>query len=284
MDTWDESFSEATVMKLEYVALLRLQRELHGIPRSRGRFRHYLRTISNEDGTGLELPSLLHMNPMGKDHVTALLDALLALDADGIAARAVAERSVQLTGEPGNFKVALVIADDLMGGWTNRYATEFTVRFRCGPPAPADLRLPRWLKHFWVNGVLWSSETASERAAREAVLTAVYRAAYVQRHGAARTLRDMLAQEGYVMAAAGCAGPVLEAEDIEYTRAVLTAYLDAADMRTAIECLFGDAPGRTLGFTPRGLSPWAGLALALHDARANHPLETQPHQARIQLS
>jgi hypothetical protein len=30
---------------------------------------------------------------------------------------------------------------------------------------------------------------------------------------------------------------------------------------------FGDAAGRTLGFTPRGLSPWAGLALALHDAR-----------------
>ena len=41
----------------------------------------------------------------------------------------------------------------------------------------------------------------------------------------------------------------------------------ADDMRTAIECLFGDAAGRTLGFTPRGLSPWAGLALALHDAQ-----------------
>jgi hypothetical protein len=38
-------------------------------------------------------------------------------------------------------------------------------------------------------------------------------------------------------------------------------------MRTCIECLFGDAATRTLGFTPRGLSPWAGLALALHDAR-----------------
>jgi hypothetical protein len=42
-------------------------------------------------------------------------------------------------------------------------------------------------------------------------------------------------------------------------------YLDADDTRTCIECLFGDAASRTLGFTPRGLSPWAGLAL--HDAR-----------------
>src|SRR5438874_1480882 len=74
---------------------------------------------------------------------------------------------------------------------------------------------------------------------------------YWQRHGPARKLRDRLAQEGHIMALAGCTGPVL----------------DADDMRTAIECLFGDAAGRTLGFTPRGLSPWAGLALALHDAR-----------------
>jgi hypothetical protein len=72
------------------------------------------------------------------------------------------------------------------------------------------------------------------------------------------------------MARAGCSGPVLDAEDIAYTREVLADYLDATDMRTCIECLFGDAASRTLGFTPRGLSPWAGLALALHDARPSH--------------
>jgi hypothetical protein len=91
--------------------------------------------------------------------------------------------------------------------------------------------------------------------------------AYQQQHGPARTLRDMLVQEGHVLARAGCTRPVLDAEDIAYTREVLAPHLDAEDMRTCIECLFGDAAGRTLGFTPRGLSPWAGLALALHDAR-----------------
>ena len=68
------------------------------------------------------------------------------------------------------------------------------------------------------------------------------------------------------MAMAGCTTPVLDADDIACTREVLTPFLDATDMRTAIECLFGDAAGSTLGFTPRGLSPWAGLALALHEA------------------
>jgi hypothetical protein len=77
----------------------------------------------------------------------------------------------------------------------------------------------------------------------------------------------MLRQEGEVMAAAGCAGPVLDGEELAYTREVIAPHLGATDMRTAIECLFGDEAGRTLGFTPRGLNAGAGLALALHDAR-----------------
>jgi hypothetical protein len=246
---------------------LQVQRELHGLPRNQERFRQYLDTMQNRYGTDGMLAPLLIVNPMGKDHVAARLDALLALDADTVAARAVAEASARLADVSGHFKIALVVADDLMGGWTNRYAYEFDLRFRHVGALPKQL--PRWLRHFWLTAVLWSSEPAIEQAVRAAILTAVYRAAYVHRHGRARTLRAMLAQEGHVMAAAGCTGPTLDPEDIAYTRTVLIPFLDADDMRTAIECLCGDAAGRTLGFTPRGLSPWAGLALALHDARRN---------------
>jgi hypothetical protein len=76
-----------------------------------------------------------------------------------------------------------------------------------------------------------------------------------------------MAQEGWAMAMAGCTTPTLDDADLAYTREVIAPCLDAADMRTSIECLYGDAAGRTLGFTPRGLSDWAGLALALADAR-----------------
>src|SRR5262245_59806847 len=224
----------------------------------------------NADGTGPELTPLLLANPMGKDHVTALLDALITLDADGIAARSAAEASAELAGEPGDFDAGLVVVDDLMGGWTNRYAAEYTIRFQSGPPPENP---PAWMtRRRWVFGALWSSEPATEQAVREAIRAAIYRMAYVQRHGLARTLRDKLVQEGQVMAAAGCTAPTLDVDDLAYTREVLIPYLNADDMRTTIECLFGDVAGATLGFTPRGLSPWAGLALALHDARPNHPL------------
>jgi hypothetical protein len=258
-------------MKLRYVPLLSVQQEIQGLPKNRARFMQYLRTIMNADGTGPELTPLLLANPMAKDHVTALLNALIAFDADGVAARTVVEASAQLADEPGEFDAGLVVVDDLRGGWTNRYAAEYTIRFQSGPP-PANP--PRWMTRRWLFGALWSSEPATERAVREAMATAIYRMAYVQRHGPARTLNEKLAQEGYVLAAAGCTAPTLDADDLDYTREVLTPYLDADNMRTAIECLFGDAAGSTLGFTLRGLSPWAGLALALHDARASQLLPT----------
>ena len=267
----------AACMNLEYVPLLRIQRELQGLPRNYRRFQQYLRTMLNQDG--VELPPLGIMNPMGKDHVTALLDALLALDADGIGARAAADASAALADVPGEFKIALVVADDLMGGWTNRYDYEFAFRFgpahrRSSRPGFAVRLSPAPMAQaLLAHGRALEQRTPLGAGRAGGDPPAAYRLAYVHRHGPARTLRDMLTQEGQVMAPAGCTGPVLDAEDIAYTREVLTPFLDADDKRTCIECLFGDAAGRTLGFTPRGLSPWAGLALALHDARSNQVLQ-----------
>ena len=88
----------------------------------------------------------------------------------------------------------------------------------------------------------------------------------------------MMAQEGRVMAMAGCNRPELDADDLAYTREVIAPLLNAGDKRTIIECLFGDEASASLGLTPRGLSPWAGLALALHDARSGRPVQEAPTQ------
>jgi uncharacterized protein YjaZ len=98
---------------------------------------------------------------------------------------------------------------------------------------------------------------------------AVYRAAYVQQHGLAQTLREMMAQEGYAMAMAGCSQPALEADDLTYTREIIAPYLDVKDRPTLMACLFGDDAAHALGYPPQGLSPRAGFALALHEARMN---------------
>jgi len=200
---------------------------------------------------------LFVMNPGGKDHVPAFLDALLAFDAERLAADAVREVEPSLRDLAEEYQVALVVADDLKGGWTNRFASEYSHRFESG----------RLYDRGWMIGILWTADAPSPQTTREEVLMAVHRLAYIRQRGPARTLHEKMAQKGYAMAQAGCVTPSLEAEDLAYTREVIAPCLDAEDMRTAIECLYGDAASRTLGLTARGLSPRAGLAVALQDAR-----------------
>jgi hypothetical protein len=244
------------MMDLEFVRLLHVQRDIYRLPRGLERFREYLRTMVDADSGDIELP-LVAMNPMGKEHVPAMLDRLLDMDADAVGEAAVASASARLAGVPGRFRVGLVVSDDLKGGWTNRWASEFGHR----------LGSPPLHKRGWTVGLLWTSEPEPTPATvREEVLTAIYRAAHVQQHGVPATLGQMLDQEGAAMAMAGCVSPVLEPDDLAYTREILVPLRDRSDQATVMPCLFGDAAAHALGYPPQGLSHRAGLALALHDA------------------
>ncbi|HEU0173142.1 MAG TPA: hypothetical protein VFV58_02675 [Blastocatellia bacterium] len=243
-------------MKLEFVPLLEVQRDLYRLPRGWERFRVYLQTMVDPETNDVKLP-LSAVNPMGKDHVPALLDQYLAFGADGVAARAVAEAESRLSNVEGEFKVTLLIVDDAMGGWTNRYSSELSARSGSKPIH----------KRGWITGTLWTSETPSANAASEETLTAVYRAAHIQQHGFAVTLREIMAQEGYAMAMAGCSKPSLDDDELDYAREVIAPSLDTRDYPVIITSLFGDVAAASLGYTPLGLSERAGFALALHEAR-----------------
>ena len=244
-------------MTLIFVPLLQVQRDLYAMPRGMERFRTYIRTMTDAESGDLALP-LVAMNPMGKDHVPALLDAYLTLGAEAVAAEAVAQAARDLSQVSGGFKVGLVLSDDLKGGWTNRYCAEFSHRIEGRAIT----------KRGWATGLLWTSEAPSVPAVRDAVLTSIYRVAFQQGSSAPPvTLGDMLDQEGTAMAHAGCTSPSLTDDDLAYTRAIIEPLRTVTDRATVMACLFGDNAARALGYPPQGLSDRAGLALALHDAR-----------------
>lgn len=244
-------------MKLSFLPLLQIQKDLYAMPRGMERFREYIKTMTDPETGDLALP-LVAMNPMGKDHIPALIDQYIGLDAEKAAQEAIAEASLKATTPSSkDFKVGLVVSDDLKGGWTNRWASEFAYRIEGAA----------FMKRGFITGLLWTSEPASIETVRDTVLTAIYRIEYLQTHPTPRSLRGMLEQEGYAMARAGCTSPALEGDDLEYTRSVIAPHLDAQDRATVMACLFGDAAATALGYPPQGLSERAGLALALHDAR-----------------
>ncbi len=115
-------------MQLELVPLLNVERELYDTPRGGQRFRKYLQVM--QGGTDdVDLLPLVALNPIGKEHVAAVLDALLALDAEAVAARAIADASRRLQRIPDVLKVGLVVADDAAGGWTQRELADARHRF-----------------------------------------------------------------------------------------------------------------------------------------------------------
>ena len=246
-------------MTLSFVPLLRVQRELYALPRGMERFREYIKAMTDGQTGDLALP-LVAMNPMGKDHVPALIDDYLALGAEEIAEEAVrGAGSLDTAAGSASYKIALVISDDLKGGWTNRWASEYSHR----------IEYAAITKRGWLVGLLWTSEPASAQNVREAVLTSIYRADYLHSHAAPVTLGEMLDQEGHAMWRAGCTTPQLDDDDLAYTRSVIDPLRSARDRATVMACLFGDTAAKALGYPPHGLTERAGLALALSDARAS---------------
>lgn len=246
-------------MKLTYVPLLAEMRRLQAMPRDETRFREYLRTVLNERGDDAEIPALILANPMAKDHVTRLLDALLAGEIDVRAAGWTREAAEDFVDIPGEHRVSLVVIDDQAGGWTNRAAIDHGLRVH---QLPSN-------KRFWIVAPLWSSEPASAETARISIRAAIARAAWQTRRGPSKTLRAILEQEGAILAWAGASEPALPADELSYSRDLLAALGGAEDMPTQIAALFGDAAAATLGLSPLGLGPNAGLAVALASARAN---------------
>jgi len=249
-------------VKLALVPALGIQRELLDLPRGRARFDRYLAVML--EGERVRLP-LQSFNPMSKEHVADLLDHLLALDAEAVCASALAEAEGRLAGVVGDLRFCLVVVDDLKGGWTQRHFNDMGHRF--------DLRAD--LGRGFATGFLWSSERAGAEEVREETLAAVYRAAHAAKFGAPATLRDCLAQEARALRFAEARGPLLDPEDLAYTRGVLAPHLEAKHPPVVFAALYGDGAARSVGYPPLGLSAWAGLALAREEGRREpRPVES----------
>ena len=244
-------------MKFDLIPMLQVQRDLYDIPRGWTRFNTYIETMTG--GTDDIVLPITGMNPMGKEHVAATLDTLLALGAEEVATEAIAEAEERLGGVPGQLRVGLVVADDAQGGWTNRYLTEMRHR--------SDRRAE--LKRGWTTVLLWTSETQSREWVRAEVLASLYRTLYFQQHGAPKTLRQMMAQEGLAAVFAGARELALDPEELAYTRDVIRPHLDSTNFPIVFACLYGDEAAWSVGYPTLGLSPRAGYALALAEARAD---------------
>jgi len=243
------------VVHVAYLPVLRVLRDLYLQPPDTQRFRRYVETLT--DGSDDVVLPIGVANPMAKEHAVTRIDDLLAMGADELAAEAAGNAQMRLAQVQLNveIKATLVLADDVGGGWTNRYTTEASVRSPCRGA----------LKRPFATAIAWTSELPSSAHIREEVLAAIYRVAHQQRHGLPVTLAEMLEQEGLAGAFAGTR-PALARDDLRRARAIVAALGDDPAYPKVFACMYGDAAAEQLGYQPLGLSARAGFAVAVADA------------------
>lgn len=241
-------------MELEFLPLLHVQRDLYAMPRNLNRFQAYLKQMVGSSEDDIEFPPLVMMNPMGREHCLDAIDYLVSIGAEAAAAQALIEARERLAGVEGAFKVSLVLADDRMGGWTNRTFAGFAARF---PTKDALTKRP------FITVPCWTSETWTADDARRQTLAQVRRVAFVMQHGTPIKLRDRMAQEGTALAFAGLTALTLPDDELAYSRDVIAPHLDASDQPTVFACLFGDEAASEAGYPQLGLSKNAGVEVAL---------------------
>ena len=201
------------------------------------------------------------------------LDRLIAMGAEGLAQAAADEVAEAFADFADSFRLMLVVADVPRNGWTQRHLTDAEWRFTLNDTLPKSVTMGGFDR--WVSVLLWTDTEATETYVKREVRGALYRALHVRYLGLARTLSEMMRQEGRVLAYAGYT-PKLGAEELEYTRAVLAPYLQSTDFPVCFAVLYGDDASRRVGYGPLGLAENAGFQLALHDALAEdaHAPET----------
>ncbi|HEY8597209.1 MAG TPA: hypothetical protein VIL85_02195 [Thermomicrobiales bacterium] len=242
-------------MALELLPLLKVQRAVLDTPPGPGRFQRYLAAMLDKDGD-MALP-LAAFNPMSKPHVTALLDSLLAMGAEGEAQSALAEAARRLGPDTPQLRVGLVVVDDARGGWTNRFLTDADHRFGGATYA----------KRGFATGYLWTGDETTRAMIRAEILATIYRHCYKARNGLPQTLREMLTLEGLTFTFSGVTTPLDEGAALR-TRSIITPLLDEAAQPTVIACLYGDEAAISVGYPPLGVPAWGGFALAAIAARA----------------
>ncbi|HUY40846.1 MAG TPA: hypothetical protein VMV82_04680 [Candidatus Dormibacteraeota bacterium] len=241
-------------LQVELVPLLQRERELYAVPRGRERFDAYVKAMTDETGEAV-LP-LTVLNPMGREHVAELLDRMIDLGVERVAAQAAAQAQERLAGVDDSVRVAIAVADDLKGGWTNRYFTEMANRF--------ERRYE--VARGWATVLFWTSEEPTLEHARRETLGAICRTVHERKHGPARTLRAMMEQEGE---AAHFAGERVHLDDaaLRDARRIIEPLRESTAYPAIVAALYGDEAAASLGYPPLGLPARAGYAVALAQSR-----------------
>jgi len=230
-------------MKFHLIPIVDVMLDLYAKPRSRERFQEYISMLQGDKKGDLTLP-IVGFNPMAKEHVLEKLAALKELRAEEIMQDAL--RSINITRTEQNrgiFKVVLNLADDLKGGWTNRYTTDYDSKFKINALVTRSFCTPYF----------WTSENYSEQLIRNRTSEYAFRTIYWLTHARPKTLKDHVEQEIYVAQSANLNADPFNADDVEQLDNFYSTYKESDEYGIIFNFLYGNEASLSLGLAAYGM-------------------------------
>jgi len=218
------------------------------------RFNTYIEKLQCSTKGDLILP-IGGFNPMAKEHVLEKLAELEDLRVEEVMLNAISNfNRKNETKTSKEIQVLFNLADDLKGGWTNRYAADFDSKFKINALVSRGFCTP----------YLWSSENYNTELIYSRTMAYAYRTKYWMEHERLKSLEDFLQQEAYVFKNTSAKQRHLLDGDFQEVEAFFMSNRSSEDYPLIFNFFYGDEASESLGYPLYGNSTRKGFEYAEH--------------------
>ena len=227
-------------------------KELYSKPISTERFQEYISKLQGGTKGDLALP-ISGFNPMAKHHILEKIDELEELNAEKIMERTITEfNSTLKESNDEEFLVVLNLADDLKGGWTNYYSTDFDSKFKLNAFVNRKFCVPYF----------WTSESYSSEIIRIRTIEYLSRTLYRIKNPQPKTLEEHLEQEIYVATIADYDGQNINEMSFEEIEKYYLENKISEEYDRIFNFFYGNNGSESLGYKEYGIIETSGYEYA----------------------
>ena len=236
-------------MNFEVKPILEKMLRFYEKPISKERFDDYISLLKGSSKSDLQLP-ISGYNPMAKEHIINKIHELLNLDAETIIKEVLAEINSDSTiKENKNIEVVINIADDLKGGWTNYYTTDFDSKFK----------LNALIERNFCTPYFWSSETYDKELIIKRTKEYVFRTMYRLNNRRLNQLKDYISQEKFVQEKIRVNFKLEKNMNYEFMKEFHNNHKYSEDYNLIFNFFYGDIVSSQLNYSTFGIGNYTGF-------------------------
>jgi hypothetical protein len=222
-------------MTFELLPILDIMLNFYQKPRGNERFQEYIKILRGNTKDDLVMP-IGGFNPMAKEHILDKLNELKTLSAEKIIQEVLEKlNEKKLIQNEKIYKIALNVSDDLLGGWTNRFTTDFDSKFK----------INALVKRQFCTPIFWTSESYTEHLIRQRTFEYALRTIYWLNKPKPNTLKEFVEQEQFVIQNSPVSIQMSQSESLKN---FYLKHSESDNYHLIFNFFYGDEASNQLGF------------------------------------